>query len=170
MWQQAKEGDKKAWQALIDTYGNRVRNLVWPLVPRSDIDDVCQEVWLSVHNGLSRFRGDSEFATWLHAIAINTARNWHNNNVKRRPTTSPMDDDHQEAPAVVEIDNSGFEDAIKHLTEEDRAIFRLYYIYGYTQQEIADHLGWRSSKTVNSRLSRGRATIKPHLGNPRCPG
>jgi RNA polymerase sigma factor (sigma-70 family) len=37
----------------------------------ADAEDACQEVLLKVTTALSTFRGDSQFSTWVHRIAVN---------------------------------------------------------------------------------------------------
>ena len=52
-------------------------------------EDCTQEALLAVHNNLTGFRGDSQFTTWVYAIAIRTVladlrrRRWRE--VKREP-------------------------------------------------------------------------------------
>ena len=36
-------------------------------------DDLCQETYLRVYRGLTQFRNESEFTTWLYRISINVA-------------------------------------------------------------------------------------------------
>ena len=40
-----------------------------------DADDVVQDVFVRVYESLSKFRGESEFYTWLYRIATNTSLN-----------------------------------------------------------------------------------------------
>jgi RNA polymerase sigma-70 factor (ECF subfamily) len=42
--------------------------------PTVDVDDVVQEVFLTVHRLLSGFRGDAKFTTWLFRITQNQVR------------------------------------------------------------------------------------------------
>ena len=63
-----RQGDLVAWRQLYDQQFERVYRLVQRLgVPERDAADVCQEVFLRVHRGLGRFRGDAQIGTWLFA-------------------------------------------------------------------------------------------------------
>ncbi|MEN9581690.1 MAG: hypothetical protein RJA70_4699 [Pseudomonadota bacterium] len=45
-------------------------------VPKSQVDDATQDVFLAVQTAAGRFEGRSELSTWIHGIVINTARNY----------------------------------------------------------------------------------------------
>ena len=64
------------------------KELVWNLVSRyvsqqQDREDLFQEVFLRIHKGLGKFRGDALLKTWIYRIAVNTALN-HLKKRKRR--------------------------------------------------------------------------------------
>ncbi len=69
-----QEPDKKehAFTQLVRTYQERlywhIRRLV---VTHDDANDVIQNVWIRVWNGLGGFRADSQLYTWLYRIATN---------------------------------------------------------------------------------------------------
>ena len=44
------------------------------VLDRDEADELTQEVFVSVLRNLDGFRGEAAFATWLHRIAVNTAR------------------------------------------------------------------------------------------------
>ena len=53
---------------------------VWKLISkyvfsREDREDLFQEIFLSVHKALPRFRGEAAINTWIYKIAVNTALN-----------------------------------------------------------------------------------------------
>ena len=55
----------------------RVRNMLFHMVLNAaDADDLAQEVMLRAFRGLPQFNGRARFSTWLHAIALNTARSF----------------------------------------------------------------------------------------------
>lgn len=167
MIERLKAKDKAAWDEAIKNHSQRVRNLIWPLVPREDIEDVYQEVWTSAYAGIEGFRGECEFTTWLHSLTVNTATAWFNKSIRGGNKIS-LDDLHLEQHAHTPKD-SNFENLLKGLSLEDKQLFRLHYEHGYTQTEIADMLGYNSRKAVNARMVRARKTIKENLGSAGCP-
>ncbi|MEQ8470301.1 MAG: RNA polymerase sigma factor [Marinoscillum sp.] len=66
-------GDSRAFADLVDKYQRRVYNfVVYTLRNQEDADEVAQDTFVKAYKGLSTFRGDSKFSTWLLRIAYNT--------------------------------------------------------------------------------------------------
>ena len=66
------------FEQIVDRHQAYVARLVRRLLgwgAAGDVDDVVQEVFLSVLKGLPRFRGESSIGTWLAQITINACRN-----------------------------------------------------------------------------------------------
>jgi RNA polymerase sigma-70 factor (ECF subfamily) len=72
--EQFLDGDEKGFEMLVRKYQNKVLNIVYSLVGKDrESEDIAQEVFLKVYNGLKTFRRDSQFSTWLYRIVANTA-------------------------------------------------------------------------------------------------
>lgn len=75
----ASKGDQRAFKELYTTYFPQVqryvRNFVRESGPRLGIDaeDVAQEAFVKAFQSLNSFNGESQFSTWLTAIARNKA-------------------------------------------------------------------------------------------------
>jgi RNA polymerase sigma-70 factor (ECF subfamily) len=73
----AGNGDREAFAELLEEHLPAVRAFLLRLgVAQDDLDDLTQEVFLTVIGGLKQFRGGSRFSTWLLGIALNTSRSW----------------------------------------------------------------------------------------------
>jgi RNA polymerase sigma-70 factor, ECF subfamily len=71
-----KGGNKQAYGLLVERYQGRILAVLTQYLHNaSDAEDVAQETFVRAYRSLSSFRGDSAFYTWLHRIAINTAKN-----------------------------------------------------------------------------------------------
>ena len=71
----AQQGDRDAFGVLVHKYRQRVLNLATRyLRNHEDAEDAAQEIFLKAYCGLRTFRGESAFYSWLHRIAINSAR------------------------------------------------------------------------------------------------
>ncbi len=69
---QAKEGDMRAYGALVAKYQHRIYNLVYRMCGRpADAEELAQEAFLKALERLHQFRGNSKFYTWLFRIAAN---------------------------------------------------------------------------------------------------
>lgn len=70
-----RRGDEAAFRALVQEHGPFLMRLVMMHVPsRAVAEEVVQDTWLAVLNGLDRFEGRSSLRTWIASIALNKAR------------------------------------------------------------------------------------------------
>jgi RNA polymerase sigma-70 factor (ECF subfamily) len=70
-----RAGDEAAFAALVDRYQSSLVRLARMYVrDRSVAEEVAQETWLAVLNGIDRFEGRSSFKTWLFRILTNRAK------------------------------------------------------------------------------------------------
>lgn len=71
----AREGDLEAMDQLVTRHlGGVFRAALGVLGDEDAASDVAQETFLKAFKGLSGFRGDASFKTWVLAIAANEAR------------------------------------------------------------------------------------------------
>src|SRR5512137_2052974 len=69
------DGDESTFRTLVLKHKDKVRNLVFlTLGNRELVDDVSQEVFISVFNKLKLFRFESQFTTWLYRITVNKCK------------------------------------------------------------------------------------------------
>src|SRR3954467_4171859 len=70
-----RAGDEAAFETLIERYHSSLLRLAMFYVPsRAVAEDVVQETWLGVLQGLARFEGRSSLKTWIFRILTNRAR------------------------------------------------------------------------------------------------
>jgi RNA polymerase sigma-70 factor, ECF subfamily len=68
-------GDEKAFVMLVEAYGPAMLRLAQMYVrTRAVAEEVVQEAWLGVLNGLTRFEGRSSLKTWIFRILANVAK------------------------------------------------------------------------------------------------
>src|SRR5471032_3203096 len=73
----AISGDEGALRALWTRHAPHIDMVVRRLVG-GDLDlaaDIAQEVWIQIFRALPSFRGDAQFGTWAHRIAVNRTLN-----------------------------------------------------------------------------------------------
>src|SRR5213078_634658 len=74
-----RRGEAEAWDELFDLHYAAAGRFVFQVAPdfkREDVEEVCQESFLSVIKNLGSFNGKSQFQTWLFRIAANKARDY----------------------------------------------------------------------------------------------
>jgi RNA polymerase sigma-70 factor (ECF subfamily) len=73
--QRLREGDESAFAELIDTYGAMMLRVAQMYVrDPATAEEVVQETWLAVLNGIDRFEERSSLKTWLFRILTNRAK------------------------------------------------------------------------------------------------
>jgi len=68
----SQQGDRDAFQALVEAAMGRSWALAWRLTGnRADAEDLVQETYMKAWSNISKFSGRSAFATWLYRIQFN---------------------------------------------------------------------------------------------------
>ena len=70
------DGDKSAFNELMDRYGKPILNFAYRLLSsRTEAEDVTQEVFLRAYKNIETFKFKAKFSTWLFKIARNLCLN-----------------------------------------------------------------------------------------------
>ena len=73
--QALRRGDKEAFVSLLERYHSALVRLAMVYVPnRAVAEEVAQETWEGVLQGLARFEGRSSLKTWIFRILANRAK------------------------------------------------------------------------------------------------
>src|SRR5205807_4486968 len=73
--EQLRSGNEAAFVALIDRYANAMLRLAMVYVKAWVVaEEVVQETWMAVLEGLNRFEGRSSLKTWMFRILTNCAK------------------------------------------------------------------------------------------------
>lgn len=171
----AVEGDELAMRALWAEHAPRIDAVVRRLVHDMDeAADIVQEVWIQIFRALPSFRGDSQFTTWAHRIAVNRTLNA----LRRARRLMGVHEELTEDIAIVGEDveqpfvRESITKALDRLPPGARTVFVLHDVEGFTHEEIADHLGITAggSKSqlfkARARLRRLLAPLMDHLTTP----
>ena len=168
-----QKGDKRAFDLLVLKYQFKVQAIVWRFVrDKDEVADVTQEAFIKAYRALPRFRGDSQFYTWLYRIAVNTAKNYLVSR-SRRPPSSDVDladaEDYSGNDRLKDVgtpENQLFRDelevvinrAMEDLPEDLRTAVTLREYEGLSYEDIAAVMDCPVG-TVRSRIFRARESI-----------
>lgn len=164
----AIQGDEAAMRSLWSRHAPHVDAVVRRLVG-NDLDlaaDIAQEVWIQIFKALPQYRGDSQFGTWAHRIAVNRTLNA----LRKTRRLAKIETDVEEDTAMVESDPdrsltmATIENAAAKLSPGARAVFMLHDVEGYTHEEIAERLGITSGGS-KSQLFKARARLRTLLAH-----
>src|SRR6059036_3607890 len=67
----AAQGDSSAFERLYRSHVARIHSLTRRMLGREEADEVTQDIFVRTWQKLGQFRGDSQFSTWLHRLAVN---------------------------------------------------------------------------------------------------
>ena len=181
----AIDGDERAMRLLWARHAPRVDAVVRRLVPDPDeAADVAQEVWIQLFRALPAWRGESQFGTWLHRVAVNRTLNALRRvrRIARHETSldaagpgggrGAVDGAPSAAvlAAATAVEPEGerallaaaIAAAAERLAPGARQVFLLHDVEGYTHEEIAASLGITAGGS-KSQLSKARARLRTML-------
>jgi RNA polymerase sigma-70 factor (ECF subfamily) len=141
-------------------------------VAEADADDVCQEVFVTVHRRLPEFEGRSSVRTWVYGICVRTASDYRRRSRTRRevtleapPETSvgPAQEDELSLRQARDI----FDRMLDQLDEDKRVVFVLYEIEDLPMIDVAAVVGC-PLQTAYSRLHAARREVDAALDRLRA--
>ena len=152
------EGDRDGFSKLYDLYAPLVHGILLARVPRAEVDDLVQDIFLHAFKKLHTLREAAAFGPWVAMIARNRAVDFHR---RSRETVELTDDvrgsDKQEARAAEILE------LIRSLPEAYRETLVLRLVEGMTGPEIATRTGLTAA-SVRVNLHRGMKLLRAKLG------
>src|SRR5262245_47383095 len=170
-----RRGEAGAWDELFDLHYAPAGRFIFQLAPdftREEVEEICQEVFLSVIRNLNSFQGGSRFQTWLFRIATNKARDYRErrNAAKRGGGQAPLSLQAEDPESGLTLDPPSpmaspdeqlisaeqmtrIRASLDQLEAPCREIIELRYFADLSYDEISQTLKL-NPKTVSSRLSK----------------
>lgn len=137
----------KGYRLLLSQYQQRIyfhiRRIV---ISHDDANDITQDVFIKVWNGLPNFRGDSKIYSWIYRIATNETLNYIRKHKKRKFLSSESTEEYLTNKLVSETLFEGdaielnLQKAIIKLPEQQRLVFNMRYYDDLTYREISEIL------------------------------
>jgi RNA polymerase sigma-70 factor (ECF subfamily) len=174
----AQSGERSAFNVLARKYRHRIMNLSMRYTRnRADAEDAVQETFIKAYWGLQHFRGDAAFSSWLHRIAVNSAKSvlllrardagvfisdTGNSDEMNETSVTPKELDTPEELALTDEIRDAVIAAIESLGEEQRNAIVLREIHGLSYSEVASTMSCPVG-TVRSRVFRARDAIDDQL-------
>lgn len=163
----AAQGERQACEELYHRHVDRVWNRMQRLIgPDPDREDLIQQIFLEVFQGLARFRGEAAFSTYLYRVQVNVAFD-HLKRRKRRHRPLPA----EMFEAIATLDPSpeqraqGRErlslvwEALDRMKPKKRIALVLAVAEGLSLEEIGN-LVRASTDTVAKRIEHARKELR----------
>lgn len=163
---QAAEGKarEEAFGDLIAPFQSIARGWAYNALGDAHLaQDVVQEAFLTAYQKIDQLRDPAAFPAWLRRIVLTYC---HRVTRRKAPHLLPLEDgeasSRQADPAASVEDRELKEQvtrAVRALPEHERVVTELFYITGYSQQEIAERLVLPLT-TVKKRLQYAREHLR----------
>ena len=163
----AREGDTRAFDALILKYGDKLYGLVYHMTShKEDTHDLLQEIFARAYQSLKSFRGSSSFYTWIYQIAVNLTLNFLKKRKRRSGLSlNELESSVQHDPALIDNTHEAnperqtnlnelqikLNEAMQKLSEPHRMVVTMFDVQGMSHADIAKVLK-TSEGTIRSRL------------------
>lgn len=166
---EARDGSRAAFGRLYELHARMVHGILLARVPRIEVDDLVQEVFLQAMRRLGALRDPAAFGGWLAQIARNRATDFHR--AARQTEELPADSSETAAPSPSHFSTNvapraealAALAAIRGLPEAYRETLVLRLVEGMTGPEIASRTGLTPA-SVRVNLHRGMRILREALG------
>jgi RNA polymerase sigma-70 factor (ECF subfamily) len=167
----AQEGDRDALDDLLRAVRPRTLAVCRGVLPYSgDAEDACQEALIKVAGKIGTWNGRGRFTTWLHVVAVNSARSTYRRMKNQAVAADPEAHDGMQRPdprttSVIAGTRLDLLDAMEELEREHPQMVEpllLRDVYGLAYEEIAAQVG-APLGTVKAQIHHGRRLVRPML-------
>ena len=154
-------GDQDAFSRLYAAYVRMVHAILLGRVPRRDVDDLVQEVFLSAYTRIAELRNAAAFGGWIATIARNRATDYLRQS--REQVELPA-----ELPGgePIEAETLAVLDVVRKLPEAYRETLLMRLVEGMSGNEIAERTGLTPA-SVRVNMHRGMKLLREQLGMAR---
>lgn len=181
--ERAIQGDRTAFEGLVELYQDRVYNLSFRLTGQEHRAwDLAQEGFMRAYAAITKFKGESGFYTWIYRIVLNLHMNWEtklSGKMEKQSLSLDYTKKGEEGAGLHESIPNGMgkepsdemmrkereravQEAIATLPADQRQAVLLRDMEGMSYEQIADLLAVPVG-TVRSRLHRAREGLKQRL-------
>jgi RNA polymerase sigma factor (sigma-70 family) len=157
-----RAGDERALEQVYRLFERPVFNLAWRLLgDRDEAQEILHDAMLALIDRIGSYRGDAPFWGWLRQICVNESL------MRLRKRRLDYVDELPEPEALARtlepaIERADLERALHGLSPTARSVVWLYYVEGYTHEEIARNFD-RTVSFSKTQLARGTRKLRDLL-------
>ena len=150
LMKQSLAGDQRAYAALLQETSRLLR----PFLSRrlnftNEVDDVLQEILISVHKARHTYDGNRPYKPWVYAIARfrlhDHMRAHYSDQLHHAEDFSEMEDFLHEPVTKSALSYESISGEVEKLPDKQSIILRLMHQEGYTAKEVAEMIGMKES-------------------------
>lgn len=174
-----KNGSEKEFRLLVEHFQNKVFNTVYSFLRnRNEADDVTQEIFIKVFRSIDGFKGQSSLSTWIYRITVakSLERLRYYKTKKRFAFMTELISGKAGSDSIsvdyvhpgLKLENQELAthllNALEQLPENQKSVFILHKMEGFSYQEIAEVLSL-SLSSIESLMFRAKANLRKLLYN-----
>jgi len=166
---QCAKGNRKAQRELYETYQVVMHKVCLGYASdREMAKDMLQEGFIRVFKNIGSFKNNGSFEGWMRRVFVNSCLNYIRSN--KLGQLVYLEDDNELEPflqnnnndALAKLDVNDFEIIISKLPLGYRTVLNLYFVEGYTHEEIAKSLGITTG-TSKSQLAKAKRKLRNNI-------
>ena len=151
--------DEMEAKRIVEAYSDMILRVSYTYLKNTDdAEDICQDVFLKMLTGKSKFDSLEHEKAWVIRVTINRCKDILKSAQRQKEVGIEV------MPEVVQVEavESDVLDMVMQLPEAYREVIYLHTYEGYSAKEIADIVG-KSETAVMALLSRGRKKLKENF-------
>ncbi len=154
------DDDQQAFEALVQKHQSRLRSFFRKMCGGDEMlaDDLAQETFLKAYRGMQSYQGQSQFLTWLFAIAKNVFYE----HLRRSEAFTDMGQEPDVGADSGQDLKMDMARCMLKLDAQERMILTLSYMEGLSQTEVAELMSLPLG-TVKTRSLRAKEKLKTLL-------
>lgn len=160
-------GDTDAFEELFKQYQPRLRYYIRRLDAKTDnIDDMLQDIWLSVYRKIEKLKEPRAFPVWVYRIARNKVFGGFRN--KRRFAPLPEErvlSEIKDEPDIPTDRAEAIHKALDNIQPHHREVLTLCFLENLPYQQIAEIVGCGLG-TVKSRIYYAKQSLREEMETP----
>ena len=150
LMRQSLAGDQRAYAALLQGTSRLLRPFLSKRLSfTNEVDDLLQEILISIHKARHTYDGNRPYKPWAYAIAKfrlqDHLRAHYSDLLRHADDLSELEDFLHEDVTETTISYESISGEVEKLPEKQATILRLMHQEGYTAKEVAEKIGMNES-------------------------
>lgn len=137
-----KEGDETALESLYERYLEKVYFRIGGQVPRQDVEDVTQEVFLALVRSLTTFRAACSFSTWVNSLINKKVADYYRRKYSRKEVSEEYSEQGQASRHEPRERDVMVKEILHRLPRHYREVIRERLAEGMSFKEIAESMDY----------------------------
>lgn len=170
-----QNGEVQAFEALVVLYEKKVLNMCWYILQnKEEAEDATQEVFLTIYQSISKFKGDAKLSTWIHRITLNKCLEYIRKAKRKKRfgihqridlvfSDQTLDLEMNPEQTLMQTERiEAFLKAVQGLSENQRIAYTLHHMEEFSYKEISESMNL-SLSAVESLIFRAKQQLRQLL-------